>query len=416
MMRKLLIVVVAVLATAFQLWFTSPSMQDMESVLDGKGGYGSGVLATMEGDMNSPNWRAPFAYRMLTPAMVSAVVRTWDIPIQEAARTVQVAGMFSFLISLALLLGAVARKTIPVLLILVAVSFSYAVRFYAMFPPVYAPDPWTLSFLTLCVMFILQRRWGWYGIVMLIGALNRETQIFMIPVALSFVAFRFKDLAKVFAFSTPAVLSTLLLRVLIPVNGRNFLDFYLKSDGGATTSKWALASQGGSKVLITSFLVFGVLWVVAAFGSLNFNPESRMFWAMVLVAHLQVLMTIDTRRLVAIAVPVVALKVYRVLSGSSVWIWLGVVSISVIHGWRQFGTISRLRFGWMAGNPIQFGPVNLLVGHAEWVGMMGFASFLVLLLLVRSSVSVQKPGTIRIFTPKEKMALSSLNDGSIAKA
>lgn len=79
-------------------------------------------------------------------------------------------------------------------------------------------DSLAMLFLLLALWAMMARRWGLFGLALLLGALSRETWVLAVPTALVFLWERRllrSDLGKLFLAVLPALLVTVLLRTLL---------------------------------------------------------------------------------------------------------------------------------------------------------------------------------------------------------
>jgi hypothetical protein len=79
-------------------------------------------------------------------------------------------------------------------------------------------DALAMLFLLLALWTLLARRWGLFGLALLLGALSRETWVLAVPVAFVFLWERRllrSDLGKLALAVLPALVATVLLRILL---------------------------------------------------------------------------------------------------------------------------------------------------------------------------------------------------------
>ena len=93
----------------------------------------------------------------------------------------------------------------------------------------YNPDPFTVLVMVTGALFIVERRPVPLAVTMLVGALNRESALFLAPLAYAVWAQRPLDraaLGRVLAVAAPAVAAFCALRFAIPTVGREQVPGY----------------------------------------------------------------------------------------------------------------------------------------------------------------------------------------------
>jgi hypothetical protein len=156
-------------------------------------------------------------------------------------------------------------------------------------------------------LFIVQRRPLPLALTMLVGALNRESALFLGPFAYAVWAERLFDrraLAQMAAATAPALAAFVALRLAIPTVGReqvpgyggSFLDGRRDILRGATDDIVAQARRVGS--------IYGPLWLLAPLAIPQWSFARR---GLVLLALCAVALTfaMDWGRIVFIAAPVI---------------------------------------------------------------------------------------------------------------
>jgi hypothetical protein len=170
------------------------------------------------------------------------------------------------------------------------------------------PDPLTILVMTAGTLFIVQRRARALAVTMLIGAFNRESALFLGPLAYAVWAQRPFDravLLRVAALAAPALIAFCALRLAIPTVGREQVPGYGASllGGRIDVLRDGLRSffdVEGRRLA----LVYGPLWLVAPLALRGFEFARR---GLVLIALAIVAMSfaLDWGRVAFVAAPVV---------------------------------------------------------------------------------------------------------------
>ena len=169
------------------------------------------------------------------------------------------------------------------------------------------PDPMTILVMVTGALFIVERRPVPLAVTMLVGALNRESALFLGPLAYAVWADRVVDravLARVAAVTAPALAAFLTLRFTLPTVGREQVPGYGSALGGRID-----VLEEGLEDPVTQLrrlaTVYGPLWLIAPLGFLRFGFARR---GLVLVGLCLVAFTfaLDWGRIIAVATPVVS--------------------------------------------------------------------------------------------------------------
>ena len=167
------------------------------------------------------------------------------------------------------------------------------------------PDPMTILVMVTGALFIVERRPVPLAVTMLIGALNRESALFLGPLAYAVWADRLFDravLARAAAVTAPALAAFLTLRFTLPTVGRDQVPGYGSLFGGRIDVVEE-AFQDPVVQLRRLATVYGPLWLIAPLGFLRFDFARR---GLVLVGLCLVAFTfaLDWGRIIAVAAPV----------------------------------------------------------------------------------------------------------------
>ena len=168
------------------------------------------------------------------------------------------------------------------------------------------PDPLSLLVMIAGALFIVDRRPVPLGITMFVGAFNRESSLFLAPLAYAVWADRLWDpgaLRRVAAATAPAVVAFVTLRLTIPTVGRDQVPGYGSLVGGRIDVLQEAAERPG-EMLRRIASVYGPLLLVAPFALRGSRFARR---GLVLVGLCLVAMTfaLDWGRIAALAAPVV---------------------------------------------------------------------------------------------------------------
>jgi hypothetical protein len=243
-----------------------------------------------------------FAFRVAVPWLVHVLPFSHDVSFSVLAWLFSgaAAGVLFVLLER---LGVSRRVSVPLALAL-AVS-----------PPLLVaslregrnPDPLTVLVMVTGALFIIERRPVPLALTMLVGAFNRESALFLAPLAYAVWASRPLDLdvlKRVVVASVPAVVAFVTLRLAIPTVGREQIPGYGGSLLGGRIDVIEEALETPGTQLRRLFAIYGPLWVVAPFALSGFWFARR---GLVLVALCCVACTfaLDWGRIFFIAAPVV---------------------------------------------------------------------------------------------------------------
>jgi hypothetical protein len=168
------------------------------------------------------------------------------------------------------------------------------------------PDPLTVLVMLTGALFIVERRPRALAATMLVGALNRESALFLGPLAYAVWAERRWDramLVRALGATAPALAALLALRLAIPTVGREQVPGYGSLIGGrievlrdGLRSPWLEARR-----LLS---IYGPLWVLAplALRDLQFARRGLVLCGLCVVA---MTFALDWGRIALIAAPVV---------------------------------------------------------------------------------------------------------------
>ena len=243
----------------------------------------------------------PFAYRILVPWLV------WALPFETTLSFSVLAWTFSGAAGAVLLLllehlGMPRRVSVPLALLLV-VSPPLLVNSIRQGRGI---DPASVLVMTAGALFIARRQPRALAATVLVGALNREAALFLVPWAYAVWAERLIDrrvLARVAAVAAPAVVAYATLRLAIPTVGRESVPGY----SGSLTGRLDVVFNRLGYLPVEArriFLSYGPLWFVAPLALRDFSFARR---GLVLVPLIVASMTfaLDWGRLVFIGAPLV---------------------------------------------------------------------------------------------------------------
>jgi hypothetical protein len=169
------------------------------------------------------------------------------------------------------------------------------------------PDPLTVLVMVTGALFILERRPVPLALTMLVGAFNRESALFLAPLAYAVWAERLVDLRvlrSVALAALPAVVAFVTLRLAIPTVGREQVPGYGGSllGGRLDVVEEALEEPGVQARRL--FAIYGPLWVVAPF-ALRGLAFARRGLVLVALCALACTFALDWGRIMFVAAPVV---------------------------------------------------------------------------------------------------------------
>ena len=242
-----------------------------------------------------------FAYRIAVPWLVHA------LPFDHTASFTMLAWVFSGAAGgvLYLLLSELGiRRAISVLLALMLVLSPPLV--VASLRQGRSPDPLSVLILVAGALFIVRRQPVPLAVTMLVGALNRESALFLGPLAYAVWADRLWDpavLRRVVAATAPAVAAFVALRLAIPTVGREAVPGYDSLVGGrldiledAYERRWEEIRRVGS--------AYGPLWLLLPLG-LAHERFARRGLVLLGLCVISLLFALDWGRIFILAAPVV---------------------------------------------------------------------------------------------------------------
>jgi len=171
----------------------------------------------------------------------------------------------------------------------------------------YNPDPVTVLVMVTGALFVVERRPVPLAVTMLVGACNRESALFLAPLAYAVWAQRPLDrdaLLRVVAVAAPAGAAFCALRFAIPTVGKEMVPGYGASLIGGRFEVLGDGLRAWNVEARRLALTFGPLWLLAPLALRDFAFARR---GLVLVALCLVAMTfaLDWGRVAFVAAPVV---------------------------------------------------------------------------------------------------------------
>lgn len=260
------------------------------------------IYARMAEDPGAPHTFV-FAYRVAVPWLVH--VLPFEHGFSFSAIAWLCSGAAGAVLFLLLERFAVARRiSVPLAFVLV------------LSPPLlvaslrqgYNPDPLTVLVMVTGALFIVDRRPVPLALTMLVGALNRESALFLAPLAYAVWAQRPLDraaLVRVLAVAAPAVAAFCALRLAIPTVGREMVPGYGASLIGGRLEVLGDGLRAFFDVEARRLaLIYGPLWLLAPLALRGFWFARR---GLVLVPLCLIAMTfaLDWGRVAFVAAPVV---------------------------------------------------------------------------------------------------------------
>ena len=243
----------------------------------------------------------PFAYRVLVPTIVHVLPfgHTFSFSLLAWLATGVSAG---FLYVLAQRVGAPPALALGLALCL------------ALSPPLLIVslrqgrnvDAATVAVMVAAVLFIIDERPRALAVTLAIGALTRESAMFLVPLAYAVWAERLVDaeaLKRVAIVSAPAIAIYVALRLAIPTVGREQVVGY---GGSLLGGRFDVLHDGLNQIateLRRMFTVYGPLWLIAPLALRDMRLAQR---GLVLVALCVVSMTfaLDWGRIILLAAPI----------------------------------------------------------------------------------------------------------------
>lgn len=243
----------------------------------------------------------PFAYRVLVPTLVHILPfgHTFSFSLLAWLATAISAGFLYVLVQRvgappALALGLALCLALSPPLLLVSLRQGRNV------------DAATVAVMIAAVLFMIDERPRALAVTLAIGALTRESAMFLIPLAYAVWAERLVDLdalKRVAIVSAPAVAIYVALRLAIPTVGRELVVGY---GGSLLGGRFDVLHDGLNQIateLRRMFTVYGPLWFIAPLALRNMRLAQR---GLVLVALCVVSMTfaLDWGRIILLAAPI----------------------------------------------------------------------------------------------------------------
>ncbi|HEV2814014.1 MAG TPA: hypothetical protein VGW10_12250 [Solirubrobacteraceae bacterium] len=257
-----------------------------------------------------------FAFRIAVPWLVHVLPFSHDVSFAGLAWLFSgAAGGVLFLLLDRL---GISRRTAIPLAIAIAVS-----------PPLLVaslrqgrnPDPLTVLVMVTGALFIVERRPVPLALTMLVGAFNRESALFLGPLAYAVWAERVVDLRvlrTVVLAAAPAVAAFVTLRLAIPTVGREQVPGYGGSLLGGRVDVVEEALETPGTQLRRLFAIYGPLWAVAPFALAGMRFARRGTVLLALCA-LACTFALDWGRVFLIAAPVVYAASAWVLDRRPAW-------------------------------------------------------------------------------------------------
>lgn len=201
------------------------------------------------------------------------------------------------------------------------------------------PDPETVLVMAVGVLTIIDRRPRALALTMLLGALVRESALFLAPLAYACWADRLWDrrlLLRVAAVTAPAAAAFVALRLTIPTVGAGYT-------GGAVSGRLHVLREGLGQPFIQGrrlFAVYGPLWLLAP-AALAWSSFTRRSLVLVPLCVASMAFALDWGRVALIAAPVVYAAGALTLQRESRWRLPSlVVGIVLIFGYAAYMQIS----------------------------------------------------------------------------
>ncbi len=173
----------------------------------------------------------------------------------------------------------------------------------------YNPDPLTVLVMVAGALFIVDRRPVPLALTMLVGALNRESALFLAPLAYAVWAQRPLDraaLARVLAVAAPAVAAFCALRLAIPTVGKEQVPGYGASLIGGRLEVLGDGLRAFFDVEARRLaLIYGPLWLLAPLALRDLSFARRGLLVLAPLCLLAMSFALDWGRVAFVAAPVV---------------------------------------------------------------------------------------------------------------
>ncbi len=183
------------------------------------------------------------------------------------------------------------------------------------------PDPLTVLVMVTGALCVVERRPLPLAATMLVGAFNRESALFLAPLAYAVWAERLVDprvLRTVALAAAPAVVAFVTLRLAIPTVGREQVPGYGGSLLGGRVDVVEEALESPATQLRRLATVYGPLWLVAPFALAGMR-FARRGTVLVALCALACTFALDWGRILFIAAPVVYAASAWVLDRRPAW-------------------------------------------------------------------------------------------------
>ena len=178
-----------------------------------------------------------------------------------------------------------------------------------------SPDPLTALVMVTGALFIVERRPLPLALTMFVGAFNRESALFLAPLAYAVWAERLVDprvLREVALATVPALVAFVSLRLAIPTVGREQVPGYGGSLLGGRIDVVEEALRSPATQARRLFTVFGPLWFVAPLALGERGSFARRGLVLVALCAVACTFALDWGRVLFVAAPVVY--------GASAWV------------------------------------------------------------------------------------------------
>ena len=173
----------------------------------------------------------------------------------------------------------------------------------------YNPDPFTVLVMVAGALFVVERRPVPLAVTILVGALNRESALFLAPLAYAVWAQRPLDraaLVRVLAVAAPAVAAFCALRFAIPTVGREQVPGYGASLIGGRIDVLSEGLRAFFDVEARRLaLIYGPLWLLAPLALRDFSFARRGLLVLAPLCLLAMSFALDWGRVAFVAAPVV---------------------------------------------------------------------------------------------------------------